>query len=164
MSKQLIEVSLDPFLQDFLYHEFKTDLKTGAIIITRDSTIGKYMASMIECCDRPYKREVEYKCKILLPISANTHYRFRNSYIYIPAWKEEMIHDFLKAEWTKRVTDIFAIGRDRGFKQKHIIEAIIKEYGMKNNSITYDRIKKMDYRSRESFIKKVVREIQCAVI
>lgn len=161
----IIEIALDPVLHDFLYHEFKTDNKSDSIIITRDKPIGKYIVSMFEPLDRSYKRENQTNLvRLMLPVTSRSHYKLQNSYLHIPSWKEEMINDYLKAEWHKRVTDIFAIGREKGFKTKHIIEAIIKEYGMKNNAISFDRIKKMDYRNRESFIKKVINEIQCAII
>lgn len=45
-----------------------------------------------------------------------------------------------------------------------IIEGILKAFNIKKNAVSFDRIKKKDYRNRENVINQVVREIQNSVI
>lgn len=164
MEKPKITINLDKHLHDFLYHEFKTD-ECGAFILTKRSDICLYIDSMWVVSDRPVKKtEMESPVTFILPLSDINHRILREHFIYVPSWKEQQIQQFIESEFRRRVKDYFCIGYQKGYKQKRIIEAFLENYGMKNNAINFDQIKKFDYRNRENLIKEVNFEIQNAIV
>lgn len=164
MEKPQITINLDKHLQDFLYHEFKTD-ESGAFILTKRSDICLYIDSMWCVSERPVKTTAsENSVTFILPLSDVNHRILREHFIYVPSWKELQIQQFIESEFRRRVKDFFCIGYQKGYKQKRIIEAFLENYGMKNNAINFDQIKKFDYRNRETFLKTVYSEIQNAMV
>lgn len=164
MEKQSIVIDLKKHLQDFLLHEFKTDVD-GSILLSMKQDLGRYINSMWSTSKKPVKpREMENPCRLILPITEDNYYVLENSFIYVPVWKEAMIKNFLEAEFRRRVRDFFSIGYEKKFKQKDIIEGFLHEYGMKNNAINFDQIKKIDYRNREKFKASIANEIQSAMV
>lgn len=162
MYKPTVIIDLQEHLHDFLVHEFKED-PTGIIVLTIRHDIGKYIESMWSVSPRPRPpRDMEHPVKIQLPVTDDNHYILENNFIYVPIWKERMINDYLEAEWSRRMKDFFSIGYQKKFQQKDIIDGILKHYGIKNNSLNFDKIKQFDYRNRERFKKMVVNEIQSA--
>lgn len=91
MEKPKNTINLDKHLQDFLYHEFKTD-DNGAFIMTKRSDICLYIDSMWVVSDRPVKAIVrENPVTIILPLSDINHRILREHFIYVPSWKEFQI-------------------------------------------------------------------------
>lgn len=164
MEKVFITIDLKQHLHDFLIHEFKED-DQGAVVLNLRNDIGKYLNSMWSPspCPKP-PREMENPVRLLLPETDDNHYIIKNCFLYVPVWKEKMINDYLEAEWSRRIKDIFSIGYQKKFQQKDIIDGILKYYGIKNNSLNFDQIKQFDYRSRERFKRMVINEIQSAII
>jgi hypothetical protein len=164
MEKPSITIDLKKHLHDFLLHEFKTDTQ-GAIILNRHHDVAIYINSMWTVSTYPkMQRKMDNPVTLLLPITEDNHYIVNNSFIFVPVWKEKMINDYLESEFRRRIRDFFSIGYEKKFQQKDIIEAFLKEYGMKNNAINFDQIKKIDYRNRERFKMSIVNEIQKAMI
>ncbi len=162
--KPTITIDLKKYLHDFLLHEFKTD-SSGAIILTKRSDIGLFIDSMWCVSDLPVKHpDRENPVTLILPMAEENHYVLRYNFLYVPSWKELQIVEYLEAEFRRRVRDFFSVGYAKRYKQKDIIEGFLKNYGIKNNVINFDQIKKLDYRNRENFKNQVVNEIQSAII
>lgn len=163
MEKPFVIIDLKEHLHDFLLHEFKNE--NGVIVLSIRNDIGKYINSMWSASPRPRpNREMKNPVKVYLPVSDENHYILFNSFIYVPVWKEKMINDYLQAEWSRRICDIFSIGYQKKFLQKDIIDGILKHYGKKNNALSFDQLKQMDYRGRERFKQMVINEIKSAMI
>lgn len=157
-----ITISLKPHLQDFLRHEFKSD-PNGTIVINKRENIGLYLNSMWTVSDLPVKREYEFPCTIALPIRPDNHYIFSHNFIYIPVWRENQISDYIEAEFRLRIREFFTIGYEKQFKQKHIIDGFLQAYNIKNNALNFDMIKKLDYRNRRNFAKRIAKEVQLSL-
>lgn len=163
-NKPSITIELKKYLHDFLLHDFKTDAG-GAIILHKRNDIGLYIDSMWCVSDLPVKSpERKNPVRFLLPLSEENHYVLKYNFLYVPAWKERQICEYLETEFRRRVRDFFTTGYEKKFKQKDIIEAFLKHYGFKNNAINFDQIKKLDYRNRENFKSKILNEIQDSII
>lgn len=144
-------------------HEFKKD-EDGSIILTKRNDIGLYIDSMWSIAKQPCEAvTMQNPVRFILPISEGTHYILKNNFIHVQAWKVVMINQYLEGEFRRRIRDFFSIGYEKGFRQKNIIESFLIQYGMKNNAINFDMIKKYDYRCRESMKKAISKEIQDAV-
>jgi len=162
----VIIIDLKPELHDFLIHEFGED-ETGAIKLHKRNDIGKYIDSMWLISDLPVKRKFEKynnPVKIILPICADSAYIVRSNFLYFPLYREQQINDYLEAMFNLIIREYFVTGFEKQFKKNMIIEGILKAFNIKKNAITYDRIKKKDYRNRENVLNSVVREIQSSVI
>jgi hypothetical protein len=163
MDKPIITINLNKYLYDFLLHEFDAD-NSGRIILNCRSDIGLFIDSMWEISDRPVKPvKMENPVTLILPIRSQDVYVKRNKFICVPVWKETQIQEYIEAEFRLRVRDFFTIGYEKKFKQKDIIEAFLTAYGMKNNSINFDQIKKIDYRNRKKLKNIVKIEIQNSI-
>lgn len=158
-----INISLEPHLQDFLRHEFKCD-NDGTIVVTKRENIGLYLLSMWTITEFPVKRKYKYPCVIALPFRRDNHYILSRNFIYVPVWREKLISNYIEAEFRLRVREFFTIGYEKKFQQKHIIDGFLQAYNIKNNALNYDRIKKLDFRNRRNFAKRIVREIQLSII
>lgn len=164
MEKPTITIDLKKHLHDFLLHEFKTD-EAGSIILTKRSDIGLYIDSMWTIAKQPTEvRPMLHPVRFVLPVSEDNHYIFKNHFIHVQAWKETMINQYLESEFRRRIRDYFSVGYEKGFQQKDIIESFLVQYGMKNNAINFDQIKKYDYRSRQSLKKSIAKDIQDALV
>jgi len=163
MEKPEITIDLKPQLEDYLIHEFKND-GTGAILLTERHDVGLFVNSMWNASNFPKPlRPMENPVKLILPITEDNHYVFTSKFIYVPAWKEAMLIKFIEADFRRMVRDYFCVGYEKKFHQKDIIESLLQHYGMKNNAINFDQIKKLDYRNRENFKKSVSYEIQTSI-
>lgn len=161
--KPQITIELSPHLHDLLYHDFPHENREY-VTLNMSSDIGKYITSMIETTHRiPKDVEMKNPITLILPVKEWSHYIFRNRFIYIPKWKEIMIQDFLEATWRLRVREYFTIGYDKGFSQDKIINAFLMSYNIKKNKVTYDQIKKIDYRNRTKLSKQIDKEIQLSL-
>jgi len=158
-----IVLDLPNYLIDFLYHEFKIG-KKDELMLNRDNCIGKYINSMWESSPLPVKkRKAENPVKLLLPINQDDHYKLSRSFIYVSDLKHRMIVDYLQSSFELRRDQFFNEAYKRGYKQVDIIEAFMKAYGMKNNSMNFDQLKKMDYRKREYLRENIAKNIQSII-
>ena len=119
---------------------------------------------MYAISDRPVKGvEMESPLSIILPVQESNHYILEHNFIYIPQWKAKMIQYFLEATFRSRVREYFIVGYEKGFSQDKIINAFLMAYNIKKNKISYDQIKKIDYRNRQRVTKQIDHEIQLAI-
>jgi hypothetical protein len=163
MHKPSITIDLKKHLYDFLGHEFEFD-KRGAIILTRRKDIGIFIDSMWCVSNKPVFQVMENPVVLILPVTKETHYKKNFNFIYVPEWKQKQIELYLEAEFRRRVRDFFTVGYEKKFKQKDIIYAFLEHYGIKNNVINFEQIKKLDFRNRKNFKKNIKIEIQASII
>ena len=161
--RPVITIDLPGKLQDFLIHEFGLD-ETGAIMLHKRNVVGKFIDSMWTVNDLPVKQEFANPCRIALPITPEMHYIVKCHFLFVSSWKAIQVVEFLESMFCLKMRENFITGYEKGFKQKQIIEAIIDNYNWKNNQVTFDMIKKMDYRIRRKSIKDVAFEIKNAAI
>lgn len=158
----ILIVDIKPELHDFLIHEFGED-ETGAIKLHKRNDIGKFLDSMWVVTDLPVKRKYERynnPVRIILPISQENQYIVRNNFISIPIYREQQVNDFLEATFNVVIREYFVTGYEKQFKKSMIIEGILKAFNIRKNAISYDRIKKKDYRNRENVINSMINEIK----
>jgi hypothetical protein len=164
MDRPIITIDLKKHLHDFLLHEFEAD-RTGAILLTNRHYIGSYINLMWETSKYPVSMEgKENPVRLALPINAKNYHITCSKFLYVPEVQEHIIQEFLEKEWRMRVRFYFIVGYEKKFKQKQIIEAFLKHYGMKHNAISFDQIKKMDYRNRTDLLNNIKNEIQHCII
>ena len=159
-----IKISLPAYLQDYLIALFSYDKKSKTIVINESISEGKYICSMWEPAERDYTREYKEPCIIAIPENAYNKYKLESSYIHIPVWKEKMIENHIRSSFELKMREMFAIGRHYGISQKTICEAIISEYNTLNNTLTFDKVKKFDYRRRKRYSKNILDILQAAVL
>ena len=162
--KPQVTIDLQPYLQDYLYHEFAASDRQEGIQVASTNDIGLFIQSMITLSDRPPHQELkEHPITLLLPVNEWNHRIFRENFLYIPEWKQRMLQDYIEASFRLRVREYFVAGYEKGYKQDKIIKAFLLAYNIKHNAINYDAIKKYDYRTRQRVIKEVNRDIQLSL-
>lgn len=156
-----VTIELQPYLHDFLYHEFGCPRSDEAVVIKASNDMGRFIQSMITVNDRPPKQAIkENPITLALPVQEWNHFLFRDNFIYIPEWKQRMIQNYVEASFRLRIREYFMAGYAKGYKQDRIIRAFLMAYNIKNNVTNYDQVKKYDYRNRQKAIKEVKRDIQ----
>lgn len=146
-----VTIELQPYLHDFLYHEFGCQrCQEGGVIVTTVNDIGKFIQAMVTVSDRPPKQALkENPIRLFLPIQEWNHFILQENFIYIPEWKQRMLQDYIEASWRIRIREYFVAGYEKGYKQDRIIRAFLLAYNIKNNAVNYDAVKKYDYRNRK---------------
>jgi hypothetical protein len=159
-----VTIELQPYLHDYLYHEFGGTHKDNGIKVTAANDIGKFIQAMITVSDRPPKQPIkDNPITLYLPIQEWNHFILQENFIYIPEWKQRMLQDYIEASFRIRVREYFVTGYEKGYKQDKIVRAFLMAYNIKNNAINYDAVKKFDYRNRQRMIKEVNRDIQLSL-
>jgi hypothetical protein len=164
MDRPIITIDLKKHLHDFLLHEFEVD-KTGAILLTNRHYIGSYINLMWDASKYPVPIGTkENPVRLSLPLDTKYYHVKCSKFLYVSDVKEQIIQNFLEREFRMRVRFYFIVGYEKKFKQKQIIESFLKNYGMKHNAISFDQIKKMDYRNRVDLLNNIKNEIQHTII
>lgn len=159
-----VTIELNPYLHDYLYHEFNTPTDEEGVRITSTNDLGKLIQAMVTVSDRPPKQAIkEHPITLLLPIQEWNHFIFQENFIYIPEWKQRMIQSYIEASFRIRIREYFVAGYEKGYKQDRIIRAFLFAYNIKNNALNYDAVKKYDYRNRKRIIREVDRDIQLSL-
>lgn len=159
-----LKISLPAYLQDYLIALFSYDKKNKAILINESIPEGKFISAMWEVTERNHTREYKEPCLISIPENAYNKYKLESSYVHVPAWKEKMIENYLKSSFELKMREMFSIGRHYGISQKTICEAILSEYNTLNNTLTFDKVKKFDYRRRKRYSKNILTLLKAAVL
>lgn len=158
--KPFVTIELQPYLHDFLYHEFETDKKEDGVFVTTKTEVGKFIQAMVTITDRPAKQEIkDNPIRLYLPIQEWNHAILEENFIYVPVWKQKMLQDFIEALFRTRMREFFVAGYQLGHNQDMIIKSFLAAYNIKHNTLNYDTIKKYDYRNRQRVIKEVKKEI-----
>lgn len=158
-SKPFIHIDLPALYIDFLYHEF--DEVDDGLMLKTTTDVGKYINSMITVSAQPPVPPItDHNVIIYLPINYWNHHILSGNFITVISWKRKMIEQYLMSEFKLRVKEFFLVGYDKGFSQDKIIKAFLAFYSIKNNTVNYDSIKKMDYRNRQKTTDEVKRGIQ----
>jgi hypothetical protein len=159
--KPNVVIELEPYLHDFLYHEFGCNKKNDGVIITVSNDAGRFIQSMIEFSNIPKQQEIkEHPIKLYLPVQGWNHFVYQRNFLYVPVWKQKMIQDYIESSFRLRIREYFEEGYGKGFKQEQILQAFLNSYNIKENATNYDAIKKYDYRCRQKIRKEVSKEIQ----
>lgn len=159
----VIILDLRPNLHDFMIYEFGED-NHGRIKLNNRSEIGMFIDSMWSVSSLPINRKYENPVKLILPINNDTHYVVKYNFIYFESWKMTQINNYIESQMILRVREFFQTGYEKKYCQKTIIEGLLASMNIKKNQFTFDMLKQMDYRNRRNAIKKVVDDIQNAVI
>lgn len=156
-----VTIELKPILQDFLYHEFRSDKNSGEIIIDGDNPIGQLIQSMVSVSDRPRKQPAkENMITLILPVQSWNHALLRENFLFIPVWRQEQIQLYVEALFRLRIKEYFFVGYSKKYPQEKIVSAFIEHYNIKFNHCNYETIKKYDYRNRRRIYRMIDQEIQ----
>lgn len=156
MERPSVIIELQPYLQDYLLHEFGGKPTDSGVMVNSDSDIGNFIQSMVTLRDRPLKKEIkDYPFTIYLPISGFNHHILRENFFYIPEWKQQLIRKYIEASFRLKQREFFVTGYEKGFKQDIIIKSFLQAYNIRNNALNYESVKKYDYRNRMKTVKEV---------
>lgn len=162
--KPTVTIELQPYLHDYLYHEFGCPRSDEAVTITSSNDIGRFIQSMVTMSDRPPKQSIkDNPITLAIPIQEYNHFLFRDNFIYVPEWKQRMIQDYIEASFRLRIREYFLTGYEKGYKQDRIIRAFLMAYNIKQNVTNYDQVKKYDYRNRQRIIREIDKDIQLSL-
>lgn len=154
--KPVITISLKKHLADFCLHEFIE--YNGHIVINRKHDIGKRITSVLSASNFPVKKPVlENAVTFILPISGKSD--LRNKFLFVDRWGQQQISDFIETAFHQRCREMFIEGRIKGLQQKIIIESILEHYNIKHTAISYEAVKKNDYRTHRRLRKKIGEEL-----
>lgn len=161
MGKARITLSLPPHLADFCRYEFQTN--EIDILISTKHDIGKQIVSQICVSDLPVK-QVKYETPVTFLIPETPFVNYENRFICLSKWGEYKIREFIRAEFNFRARLFFEIGYQKNYQQKQIIDGFLLGYNIRNNSLSFEAVKKNDYRKRTKNIENVFRDIQNAIV
>jgi len=160
MHRPIVTINLEPYLADFCRHEFK-ELSDGSILINRRHDIGKMIFSQVNASPTPNGKPVfENAVNFALPLSKESD--LRGKFLDIDKWGQEKIQEFIKALFNLRAKHFFKYGYDKNYTQKRIVEAFLAGYNIRNNDLSYEAVKKNDYRTRRKELKNIAEELKNA--
>lgn len=163
--KPTVTIDLEPYLQDFLFHEFNQKRNHEGVIVSGTSDIGRIIQAMVTVSDRPRKQEMrEHPLVLHLPIQSWNHAIFEENFIYIPEWKQQQLRLYIESCFRLKVREYFLAGYQIGYKQDKIIRAFLEAYNIKHNALSYDQIKQYDYRTRRKVTQEINNDILCSMI
>lgn len=161
MERPSVTIELVPYLQDYLLAEFGGKPTDTGVQIHSKSDIGKFILSKICVCERPPKQELkDYPFTIYLPVCEWNHHVFRENFLWIPEYNQVLIRYHLEASFRLKQREFFVAGYEKGYKQDIIVQAFLTQYNIRNNALSYDAVKKYDYRNRKKTAKEVAKQIQ----
>ena len=164
MDKPFVTIELQPFLQDYMLHEFPKSPAGDGVMVNSDNDMGILVQTMVTVTDRPPRQETkDFPFRLYLPVQEWNHYIFRENFIYIPEWKQQMLRMYIEASFRLRVREYFVTGYELHHKQDTLIRAFLQAYNIRHNALSYEAVKKYDYRNRKKVLKQVNREIQLSL-
>ena len=162
--KPSVIVELEPYLQDFLFHEFGQPRNHDGIVVSGSHDIGRMIQSLVTVTDRPKKQPLgEHPVTLYLPIKSWNHTLFEENFIYIPEWKQQQLRLYIEASFRIKVREYFLAGHQKGYRQDHIIRAFMEAYNIKHNALSYDQLKQLDYRNRRKITREIALDISRSI-
>ncbi|WP_303181710.1 hypothetical protein [uncultured Butyricimonas sp.] len=156
----ILIVNLPPHLSDYCRHELGSD-NQGRIILKRGHDIGKHIYSHVSVSDLPIRANAMVNpVTFIIPVTAANRYALVARFLYVSRWGEEKIRDYIETEFNQRMRLLFESGYRKKYTQKEIIESILDAYNIKNTAISYEAIKKSDYRSKKRTRKIIFDDIK----
>lgn len=149
-SKPKITIDINPVHEAYLKFIFSSPENVRYIILSRRHDIGRLIFSHIMSADFQNRRPLmEHPVTFILPVPrTEIGYWLQYRHIYFPGWAQSKVNDAIEYEFRCWVKERFRIGYDEGMEQKTIINAILRGLNVRNNSVNYDMIKKIDYRNK----------------
>jgi len=162
-SRPYVFIELPKLLLDVMKHEC---MKCGDGWLVNETTeIGLLIVSLVSPSIKPPRSSGTEECiKIYLPVNPKTQYTFTHYFLSVKLEHQRMIKNYVDAMFRLHVGQWFLEGRQRGFHQKEIINAVISQYGFRSSADNYEMIKKMDYRTRQKVVREVRKEIESGII
>lgn len=153
-------IDLPPHLADFCRHELGYDTQER-IMLKRGHDIGKHIYSHVSVSDLPVKSNCMVNpVTFIIPVTAANRYALVARFLYVSRWGEEKIKDYIETEFNQRMRLLFESGYRKKYTQKEIIESILDAYNIKNTAISYEAIKKSDYRYKKKTRKIIFEDIK----
>lgn len=105
--KPSIVIELEPYLQDFLFHEFGQTRNHDGIVVSGTHDIGRMIQALVTVSDKPRKQPLgENPVTLYLPIQSWNHALFEENFIYIPEWKQHQLRLYIEASFRIKVASI----------------------------------------------------------
>lgn len=159
--KPSVIIDLEPYLQDYLYHEFGQPRNHDGVVVSGTHDIGRMIQALVTVTDKPRKQELgEHPITLYLPIQSWNHALFEENFIYIPEWKQKQLKMYIESCFRIKVREYFLIGHQKGYRQDQIIRAFLEAYNIKFNALSYDQLKQYDYRNRRKIIREISEDIR----
>lgn len=156
----ILTLNLPAHLSDYCRHELGCD-NEGRIVLKRGHDIGKHIYSHVSVSDLPVRSNgMENPVEFIIPVTAANRYALVSRFLYVSRWGEEKIKDYVETEFNQRMRLLFESGYRKKYTQKEIIEAILDAYNIKNTAVSYEAIKKSDYRYKRKTRKIIFDDIK----
>ena len=156
----ILIVNLPAHLSDYCRHELGCD-KQGRVILKRGHDIGKHIYSHVLVSDLPVRaNSMANAVAFVIPVTAANRYALVSRFLYLSRWGEEKIKDYIETEFNQRMRLLFEAGYRKKYTQKEIIEAILDAYNIKNTAVSYEAVKKSDYRYKKKTRKIIFDDIK----
>ena len=153
-----IKIKLEPYLEDYLRYVFSIKPKEE-IQIHRQNDIGRCIMGVLIELEFPEKQlNASDLITIHLPTLRNVD--LDTKFVSVDKWGNDRIRDYILAEFNANSKAFFEIGYERNFQQKDIVDAFLHGYNIRNNSLSFEAVKKSDYRRRKKKASLVFNEIQ----
>lgn len=153
--KPRVSISLPIYLEAFCRFIFDTPKTDSEITISRVHDIGKLIHSNVQISEFPTRKDDDDSGVVfILPVNQHNYYSVTSHFISVSAWGKQKIVDGIEYEYRKWIERRFEIGYKKGFSQKQIIDAILRALNLRDNTVNFDAIKKIDYRNRRKLTEK----------
>lgn len=144
--------------QDIVRHESQR-MADGWMLRTT-SAVGQMICSLVRPSDvRPQPLQRREGLKLYVPLTGPYRHLLDSHWLCIPPFGVRQIGAYVDAWFRLVVRQWFFEGRQRGYTQKQICEAVIGEYGFWSSADNFSLLKKMDFRER----RKLTSEVQAAL-
>lgn len=160
LMKPKISIALPPVHAAFLRSIFTIN-PDNSLVLCRSCDTGYIIISNVLIFDKPVSvipKDNEEIVELEMPTSA----WIKDSQMWnvgFSSWGVHKIKDFIRAEFNQYVRELFAVGYQHNYSQKQIVEAILLYFNVKETTLTFEAVKKADYRNRKKELIKIISTI-----
>lgn len=151
-------VPLTGIQQDIVRHE--SQRWADGWMLRTTSAVGQMICSQVQPADtRQPSLSSKDGLKLYIPLTGPYRHLIDSHWLSVSPFGVRQIAAYIDAWFRLVVRQWFFEGRQRGYTQKQICEAVIGEYGFWSSADNFSLIKKMDFRER----RKLTAEVQAAL-
>lgn len=134
--------------------------RSGAIQISRNNEIGKYICSHVRYSNLP----VRQSSGIILILPRTTLESGKSYYLYFTVEDQKKINDFLSSQFILYFRSFMLVGGEMNIPKFKLLEGFITKYNLQDNDTIYDNLKKSDYRNRKKITEFIQKSVQSIVL
>lgn len=148
-------VELSPLHEAFCRFLFKTPDKKAEIYAPRTTSIGRAINGYITKADiKPVLPNKINPVTFIVPETKANWYSLQTKFLYFTVEDNEALVDRIETEYANWCENFFKDGYAMNMDQLMIIESIMDLLNVRWNAISFEAIKKYDYRERKDKVRK----------